>query len=85
MHILKIIFDICLLRGRAQDLPASMNLATALRPLSFGLVIVLFLMFEPHGIYGQWLKIRQFFSEYPLYRKATHKRQKTYLRTERVR
>lgn len=26
MHILKIIFDICLLRGRAQDLPASMNL-----------------------------------------------------------
>ncbi len=26
MHILKIIFDICLLRGRAQDLPASMGL-----------------------------------------------------------
>jgi len=26
MPILKIIFDICLLRGRAQDLPASMNL-----------------------------------------------------------
>jgi len=26
MHILKIILDICLLRGRAQDLPASMNL-----------------------------------------------------------
>jgi branched-chain amino acid transport system permease protein len=42
-------------------------------------------MFEPHGIYGQWRKIRQFFSEFPLYRKATHKRQKTYLRTERVR
>jgi len=26
MHIFKIILDICLLRGRAQDLPASMNL-----------------------------------------------------------
>ena len=26
MHILKIILDICLLRGRAQDLPTSMNL-----------------------------------------------------------
>ena len=33
-----------------QYLPASMNLATALKPFTFGLVIVLFLMFEPRGI-----------------------------------
>jgi branched-chain amino acid transport system permease protein len=37
-------------------LPATMNLATALRPLSFGLVIVLFLMFEPRGI-ANWYRI----------------------------
>ncbi len=32
----------------------SMNLTTALRPLTFGLVIVLFLMFEPRGIANWW-------------------------------
>jgi branched-chain amino acid transport system permease protein len=37
-------------------LPQSMNLATALRPLTFGLVIVLFLMFEPRGI-ANWYRI----------------------------
>lgn len=37
-----------------QYLPSSMNLATALRPLTFGLVIVLFLMFEPRGIANWW-------------------------------
>jgi len=30
------------------------NLATAFKPLSFGLVIVLFLMFEPRGIANWW-------------------------------
>jgi branched-chain amino acid transport system permease protein len=32
-----------------QILPSDWNLATALKPFSFGLVIVLFLMFEPRG------------------------------------
>jgi branched-chain amino acid transport system permease protein len=35
-------------------LPSSMNLATALKPFTFGLVIVLFLMFEPRGIANWW-------------------------------
>jgi len=35
-------------------LPSSWNLATALKPLTFGLVIVLFLMFEPRGIANWW-------------------------------
>ena len=35
-------------------LPAGMNLATALKPFTFGLVIVLFLMFEPRGIANWW-------------------------------
>ena len=35
-------------------LPSNMNLATALKPLTFGLVIVLFLMFEPRGIANWW-------------------------------
>ncbi len=37
-----------------QYMAQSSNLSTALKPLSFGLVIVLFLMFEPRGIANWW-------------------------------
>jgi branched-chain amino acid transport system permease protein len=46
-------------------LPATMNLATALRPLSFGLVIVLFLMFEPRGIANWWRICRTYVKLWP--------------------
>ena len=48
-------------------------------------ILVLVLIYEPLGIHGRWLKIRQYFEEFPLYRTATHKRQRSYLRTERLR
>ena len=67
------------------SLPSAVAQLPGLEPGLFGLILVLFLIFEPLGIYGRWCKIRQFFEEFPLYRKATHKRQKQYLRTERVR
>lgn len=41
------------------------NLATALRPLSFGLVIVLFLMFEPRGIANWWRIARSYVKLWP--------------------
>jgi branched-chain amino acid transport system permease protein len=65
-------------------LPAVVGQLPGLEPGIFGLVLVLVLIYEPAGIYGRWLKIRQYFEEFPLYRKATHKRQKSYLRTERL-
>jgi len=46
-------------------LPATMNLATALRPLGFGLVIVLFLMFEPRGMANWWRICRSYFKLWP--------------------
>jgi branched-chain amino acid transport system permease protein len=46
-------------------LPATMNLATALRPFSFGLVIVLFLMFEPRGIANWWRICRTYLKLWP--------------------
>ncbi|MFQ6007002.1 MAG: branched-chain amino acid ABC transporter permease, partial [Woeseia sp.] len=67
------------------SLPAAIGQQPGLEPGIFGLILVLFLIYEPLGLYGRWRKIRQFFEEFPLYRKATHKRQKSYLRTERVR
>ncbi len=46
-------------------LPSNMNLATALNPLSFGLVIVLFLMFEPRGIANWWRIVRSYTKLWP--------------------
>jgi branched-chain amino acid transport system permease protein len=51
----------------------------------YGLIIVLFIIFEPYGLYGRWLKIKLYFQLFPMYKKATFKRQKTYVKTERNR
>ena len=48
-----------------QYLPSSMNLATALKPFSFGLVIVLFLMFEPRGIANWWRIVKSYTKLWP--------------------
>ena len=56
-----------------------------LEPGIFGLILVLFILFEPLGIYGRWVKIKLYFSIFPLYKHATFKRQKTYMRSERLR
>ncbi len=65
-------------------LPSTVGQIPGLELGVFGLILGLFLVFEPLGLYGRWLKIRSWLSQFPLYRKATHKRQKAYLRTERV-
>lgn len=46
-------------------LPSSMNLATAFKPLTFGLVIVLFLMFEPRGIANWWRIVKSYTKLWP--------------------
>ncbi len=51
----------------------------------FGLILVLVILLEPLGIYGRWLKIRLFFSTFPMYKASTFKRQKSYMRSERLR
>ncbi|MXZ45123.1 MAG: branched-chain amino acid ABC transporter permease [Gammaproteobacteria bacterium] len=65
-------------------LPDSIGNLPGLEPFSFGLILILFLIFEPRGISGRWQKIRLFFSQFPLYRNRTFRRQKSFLRTERV-
>jgi branched-chain amino acid transport system permease protein len=56
-----------------------------LEPGLFGLILVLFILFEPLGIYGRWAKIKLYFALFPLYKRATFKRQKAYMRSERLR
>ena len=66
-------------------LPTNVADAPGLEAGVFGLVLVLFILLEPMGIYGRWVKIRTYFSLFPLYKKASFKRQKTYLKSERLR
>ena len=66
-------------------LPPSVGQQAGLEPLLFGTIIVLFIVFEPLGIYGRWRKLRFFFETFPYYRKASFVRQKSYLKTERMR
>ena len=51
----------------------------------FGLILVLVILLEPLGMYGRWLKIKLFFSTFPKYKASTFKRQKSYMRSERLR
>lgn len=51
----------------------------------FGAILILFMLFEPMGIYGRWLKIRTYFELFPFYRRDMFRRQKSYLKTERMR
>jgi branched-chain amino acid transport system permease protein len=56
-----------------------------LEPGVFGLILVLFILFEPLGVYGRWMKLKVYFSLFPLYKRATFKRQRAYMRSERLR
>jgi branched-chain amino acid transport system permease protein len=68
-----------------QYLPTAIAHVPGLEPALFGIVMVMIVLFEPLGLYGRWLKIKAFFDYFPLYRRATFKRQRAYLKTERVR
>ena len=56
-----------------------------LNPVKLTLLAVLVILLEPLGMYGRWLKTRVFFSTFPMYKRATFRRQKTYMRSERLR
>ncbi len=51
----------------------------------FGVVLIVFIVAEPTGIYGMWRKFKLFLDVFPLYRRRTFKRQKSFLKTERMR
>lgn len=67
------------------DLPPAIAQMPGLEPGLFGLILVLFIIFEPEGLYGRWLKLKLYFQLFPLYKRATFRRQKSYTRSERLR
>jgi branched-chain amino acid transport system permease protein len=68
-----------------QDKLAAIGGAAGLKGAIYGIIIMGFILFEPLGLYGRWLKIKLFFQLFPLYKKSTFKRQKTYVKSERNR
>jgi branched-chain amino acid transport system permease protein len=65
-------------------LPAAIGQQTGLQPTVFGLILIAFILFEPMGLYGRWLKIRTYFQLFPFYRKGMFRRQKSYMKSERL-
>jgi branched-chain amino acid transport system permease protein len=66
-------------------LPGEISQQAGLEPMLFGIIIVIFVLFEPEGINGRWRKLLHFIETFPYYRKASFVRQKSYLKTERMR
>ncbi|MDO9061025.1 MAG: branched-chain amino acid ABC transporter permease, partial [Bradyrhizobium sp.] len=71
--------------AKIQSNVAAFASANGLKGAIYGVIIVLFVLFEPLGLYGRWLKIKLFFQLFPLYKRATFKRQKIYVKSERNR
>jgi branched-chain amino acid transport system permease protein len=71
--------------GKVHGNVAAIASANGLKGAIYGVIIVLFVLFEPLGLYGRWLKIKLFFQLFPLYKRATFKRQKIYVKSERNR
>ncbi|MDD0812147.1 branched-chain amino acid ABC transporter permease [Curvibacter sp. RS43] len=65
-------------------LPDAIGQAPGLQGLVYGLVLIAFVLFEPMGLYGRWLKVRTWLQIFPFYRKGMFKRQKTFQKSDRL-
>ena len=59
-------------------LPAAIAGSAGLQPLIFGLVLLAFLLLEPLGLYGRWLKVRSYLEQFPYHRRSQSGRQRSY-------
>jgi branched-chain amino acid transport system permease protein len=74
-----------LINGAKDFLPEAIGNAPGLKAAVYGLVLIAFVLFEPLGLYGRWLKVRTFFTIFPFYRKGMFKRQKSFQKSDRLR
>lgn len=66
-------------------LPAAIGQAPGLKAVVYGAVLIGFVLFEPLGLYGRWVKIRAYLQLFPFYRKGLFRRQKSFQKSERLR
>ncbi len=77
---------IAILRDWANaNLGVDMGGIPGLDTIIFSLILIGFIIYEPTGLYGRWLKIRTWWEIFPLARRDMFRRQKSYLKTERMR
>jgi len=69
----------------AKDFLPSTIAGSGLQAVVFGLVLIMFIIFEPLGLYGRWLKVRTWLELFPFYRRGMFRRQKSYMKSERLR
>jgi branched-chain amino acid transport system permease protein len=65
-------------------LPTAIGQAPGLQSVVYGAVLIAFVMFEPLGLYGRWVKLRTYLQLFPFYRQGMFKRQKTFQKSERL-
>ncbi len=65
-------------------LPEAIGQAPGLKAVVYGAVLIAFVLFEPLGIYGRWLKIRTYLQLFPFYRRGMFKRQKSFQKSDRL-
>lgn len=65
-------------------LPPVIGQAPGLQGLVYGLVLIAFVLFEPMGLYGRWLKVRTYLQLFPFYRRGMFKRQKSFTKSDRL-
>ena len=65
-------------------LPPAIGQAAGLQAVVYGVVLMGFVLFEPMGLYGRWLKVRTWLQLFPFYRRGLFKRQKSYAKSERL-
>ena len=66
-------------------LPDVIGQAPGLKAAVYGAVLIAFVLFEPLGLYGRWLKVRTWFSLFPFYRRGMFRRQKAFQKSDRLR
>ncbi|MCW5238153.1 branched-chain amino acid ABC transporter permease [Verminephrobacter eiseniae] len=66
-------------------LPAAIGQAPGLQAMVYGAVLIAFVLFEPMGLYGRWLKLRTWLQMFPFYRRGMFKRQRSFQKSERLR
>ncbi len=66
-------------------LPQAVAASPGLQPMIFGLVLMAFLLFEPQGLYGRWVKVRTWLELFPYYRRGMFARQRSYQKSEQAR
>ncbi|KZL19867.1 leucine/isoleucine/valine transporter permease subunit [Pseudovibrio axinellae] len=65
-------------------LPVSIRYQPGPDLVIYGAVLIGFVLFEPLGLYGRWKKIENWLLTFPLDRKATFAKTRTYMKSERV-